>query len=120
MDSPLELTFHNMSSSESLEAMIRERVEKLDRRYGRLIGCRVSVEALHRQHQSGNIYECHIVMSVPGRDLAVSQGPHRAKQKYAHPDVRDLDPRGVRCRGAAVAGAQAANPHGYHAPADRR
>jgi cold shock CspA family protein len=88
MDRPLELTFHNMSSSESLEALIRERVEKLDRRHGRLIGCRVSVEALHQQHQSGNIYECHIIMSVPGRDLAVSREPHRAKQEYAHPDVR--------------------------------
>ncbi len=88
MDRPLELTFHNMGSSESLEALIRERVEKLDQRHDRLIGCRVSVEALHRQHQSGNLYECHVIMSVPGRDLAVSHEPHRAKQEYAHPDVR--------------------------------
>jgi cold shock CspA family protein/ribosome-associated translation inhibitor RaiA len=88
MDRPLEIAFHNMSSSESLEAMIREQVERLDRRHSHLIGCRVSVEALHRQHQTGNIYECHIVLSVPGRDIAVSRGPHHAKQHYANPDVR--------------------------------
>jgi cold shock CspA family protein/ribosome-associated translation inhibitor RaiA len=88
MDRPLEIAFHNMDSSESLERMIREHVERLDKRFGRLIGCRVSVEALHRQHQTGNIYECHIVLSIPGRDLAVSRGPHHAKQHYANPDVR--------------------------------
>jgi cold shock CspA family protein len=88
MDRPLEIAFHNMDSSESLEAMIRQYVERLDKRHGHLIGCRVSVEALHRQHQTGNVYECHIVLSVPGRDIAVSRGPHHAKQHYANPDVR--------------------------------
>jgi hypothetical protein len=28
---------------------------------------RVSIEALHNQHRTGNIHECHIVLSVPGR-----------------------------------------------------
>lgn len=88
MDRPLEIAFHNMSPSASLEAEIRERIEKLEKRYGRLIGCRVSVEALHRQHQKGNIYEVHITLSVPGQDLAVSREPHRPKERYAHPDVR--------------------------------
>jgi cold shock CspA family protein len=88
MDRPLEIAFHNMTPSTSLEALIRQRAKKLESRYGRLVGCRVSVEALHRQHRTGNVYECHIVLSVPGRDLAVSRGPHRAKQNYAHPDIR--------------------------------
>ncbi|MBV9777656.1 MAG: HPF/RaiA family ribosome-associated protein [Acetobacteraceae bacterium] len=88
MDRPLDIAFHNMDSSESLEAMIRAHVDRLDKRHGHLIGCRVSVEALHRQHQTGNVYECHITLSLRGRDLAVSRGPHRAKQHYANPDVR--------------------------------
>jgi cold shock CspA family protein/ribosome-associated translation inhibitor RaiA len=89
MDRPLEIAFHNMMPSSSLEALIRQRAEKLDARYERLVGCRVSVEALHRQHRTGNMYECHVVLSMPGRrDLAVSRSPRHAKQKYAHPDVR--------------------------------
>jgi cold shock CspA family protein/ribosome-associated translation inhibitor RaiA len=88
MERPLEIAFHNMSSSESLEALIREKAARLDERFPRLTGCRVSVEALHRQHRTGNVYECHIVLSMPGRDLAVSRGPHRAKENYAHPDIR--------------------------------
>lgn len=89
MDRPLEIAFHNMMPSVSLEALIRQRTEKLEKHYGRVIGCRVSVEALHRQHRTGNSHECHIVLSMPGRsDLAVSRSPRRARQNYAHPDIR--------------------------------
>ena len=66
MDRPLEIAFHNISSSESLEALIREKFARLEKRFPRLVGARVSVEALHRQHRTGNIYECHVVLSVPG------------------------------------------------------
>lgn len=88
MDRPLDIAFHNISSSESLEALIRGKFGRLEKRFPRLVGARVSVEALHRQHRTGNVYECHIVLSVPGRDLAVTREPHHAKQDYAHPDVR--------------------------------
>jgi len=88
MDRPLEIAFHNMPSSPAIEAEIREHVEKLEKRYTHLIGCRVSVEALHQQHQTGNVHEVHIVLSVPGRDLAVSREPQKAKERYANPGVR--------------------------------
>lgn len=87
MERPLEIAFHNLPASAPLEAEIRRRVAKLEKFYPRLIGCRVSVEALHNQHQTGNVYEVHVVLSVPGRDLAVSREPHKAKQRYANPDV---------------------------------
>jgi len=87
MDIPAEIAFHNMDSSPTLEAEIRERIEKLDRLYGHLIGCRVSVEHLHRRHQNGNVFEVHIDMRVPGDEIVVSREPHRARQKFADPDV---------------------------------
>lgn len=87
MQEPLEIAFHQIEPSEAMEALIRERVAKLDKLYDRLIACRVSVEALHRQHRTGNIYEVHVVMKVPGKDLVVSREPHHAKEKYASPDV---------------------------------
>ena len=88
MDRPLDISFHNLQSSPSLEAEIREHVEKLERRFTHLIGCRVTVEALHNQHRTGNLHEVHIVLSVPGRDLVVSQEPHHAREKFARPDIR--------------------------------
>ncbi len=87
METPLEIVFHNMPSSPEIEVEIREHVGKLERRFGRLTGCRVSVELLHRQHQTGNLYEVHITMRVPRGELVVSREPHRAKEKYADPDI---------------------------------
>ena len=87
METPLEIAFHNMPSSPEIEAEIREQVGRLERRFGRLVACRVSVELLHRQHQTGNVYDVHITMRVPKGELAVSREPHRAKEKYADPDI---------------------------------
>ncbi len=87
MERPLEIAFHSLPPSDALDAEIRKRVAKLEKFFPRLIGCRVSVEALHNQHQTGNLYEVHIVLSVPGRDIAVTREPHKAKQRYAHPDA---------------------------------
>jgi ribosome-associated translation inhibitor RaiA/cold shock CspA family protein len=89
METPLEISFHNLDSSPALEAEIRKRVAKLERIYDRLIGCRVSVEAPHKQHRTGNVYEVHIEMRVPkGPEIVVTREPHRAKERYANPDVR--------------------------------
>ena len=48
MDSPLEIAFHNLQPSPSVEAELRQHVDKLERRFGRLTGCRVSVEKLQQ------------------------------------------------------------------------
>lgn len=87
MDRPLEVAFHNLQPSSTIEAELRRHVEKLERRFDHLIGCRVSVEKLHNQHRTGNLFEIHIVLSVPGRDLAVSRQPHKAKERFANPDI---------------------------------
>lgn len=88
MERPLDIAFHNLQPSPSVEAMIRQHVDRLARRNHRLIGCRVSVEGLHRQHTTGNIAEVHITLSLPGQELAISREPHKAKQRYVKPSVR--------------------------------
>ena len=87
MEIPVEISFHNMPSSPSIEAEIHDRVAKLDKFYNHLIGCRVAVELLHRRHQTGNVYEVHIELRVPGEDVVVSREPHHARQRYSDPDV---------------------------------
>lgn len=87
MDDPIEIVFHNMPSSPTLEAEIRDRVAKLDRFYEHLIGCRVSIEHLHRRHQTGNLYEVHVDMRVPGDAIVVSSEPHRPRDRFLDPDV---------------------------------
>gem|GEM_PF-578887 len=86
MERPLEISFHNFPPSDLVEEEIRRYVEKLDR-HGVLIGCRISVEALHQQRKTGNVVEVHILMSVDGADIAVSQEPHHANKKFARTDI---------------------------------
>jgi ribosome-associated translation inhibitor RaiA len=53
MQLPLQITFHHMPKSEALEEVIRERAGKLAQVYDRMIGCRVVVDAPHRNQQKG-------------------------------------------------------------------
>src|SRR5260370_33921006 len=77
-----------MAPSQSLAADIRKRVDKLEKFYGRLISCRVSIQARGKQHRKGNVYEVHVEMHAPRGHLVVSREPHHVKERYARPDVR--------------------------------
>jgi hypothetical protein len=85
MDIPLEIAFHNMAPPPGIEAEIGEHVAKLERRYSHLIGCRVSVEALRKPQR---IYEVHIELRVPGREIVVSREPHHGTERHASPRLR--------------------------------
>jgi ribosome-associated translation inhibitor RaiA len=88
MQTPLEISFHNLPTSDWIEQSIREHVTKLEKIYPRLVGCRVAVEAVRKQHGTGNVYEVHVDLRVPGGELAISREPHHAKEKYTHPDLK--------------------------------
>ncbi len=88
MDTNLEIAFHNMDTQPELETYIRERAEKVEKLFDRLVGMRVAVEATHRQHKTGNVYDVHIELMVPGQDIVVSRKPNKAKERYANPDAR--------------------------------
>lgn len=48
MQSPLQVVFKGMESSDAIDARIRERAARLERFYRRLTSCRVVIEADHR------------------------------------------------------------------------
>lgn len=84
MDVPLELSFRNMDSSDAVAARVRQRVEKLERYFGRINSCRVVVEAPHRRRRKGKIYYVRIDIGVPGGNIVVDRHPD---QRQAHEDV---------------------------------
>lgn len=84
MQLPLHIAFRNMEPSDAVEAAIRERVERLDRFYPRIMGCRVVVQAPHRHHHKGKLYEIHVDLTVPGGEIAVT---HSGPKNHAHEDV---------------------------------
>jgi cold shock CspA family protein/ribosome-associated translation inhibitor RaiA len=84
MQTPLQISFRDMESSPEIEKRVREKAKKLERFHDRIVGCNVVVEAPHRHHRSGNLYNVRITLSVPGKDVHVG---HTGPQNHAHEDV---------------------------------
>lgn len=90
MKQPIQIVFRNVPQSDALEAKIREKAEKLDEFYSRIMSCRVIVEAPHGHHHQGNLYHIIIDLTVPDAEIVVNRSP---KEHHAHEDpyvaVRD-------------------------------
>ena len=71
LQTPLEITFRNLDHSDAVEAKVREKVEKLEQIFDRITSCRVRIEAINRQHTKGNLYQVHIEVGVPGKQVMV-------------------------------------------------
>lgn len=84
MQLPLQVTFRNMDRSDAVEAAVRERAEKLDEFFGRIMACRVTVEAPHRQHRKGKIFHVRVDLTVPGEEIVVRRDP---AEHGAHEDI---------------------------------
>lgn len=81
---PIKVTFRDIGQSDAIEARIRERAAKLEEFCDRIIGCRVVVEAPHRHHHKGKLYNVRIDLDLPGPPIAVTRG---AGLDHAHEDV---------------------------------
>jgi cold shock CspA family protein/ribosome-associated translation inhibitor RaiA len=84
MQIPLQISFKNMGPSTAVEAAIRERAERLDRFFPRIMGCRVVVEAPHKHQRHGKLYGIRIDVTVPGHEIAVT---HEGPKDQAHRDI---------------------------------
>jgi cold shock CspA family protein len=85
---PLEISFHNIESSEWAEREIKERVAELERLYGRLNSCRVRIDQRAKDLTGTIPPVVHIELGIPGRkELVVSHEPEHLLRKYQHPDL---------------------------------
>jgi ribosome-associated translation inhibitor RaiA len=75
----VEVTFRNIQTSEWLEQDIRHRAAKLESYCRDIVTCRVMVGKPHRHHESGNQFDVHIDIAVPGEEIAVSHSPNFRK-----------------------------------------
>lgn len=84
MQLPLEITFHNIDPSPSMEAEIRRRAERLERFAADIVSCRVTVEAPHKHHRHGRLFRVSVDVRLPGSEIVVNRGP---SEHHAHEDV---------------------------------
>lgn len=77
MQIPLEITFRNAERSDPVEAIVRERVDKLNRYFEHIIGCRVTLDVPNRTPSYDVLnHRVNIEISVPGEKLVVSRAPN--------------------------------------------
>ncbi len=84
MQTPVEITWHNMAPVRHVETRVKQRVARLEKFFGRITRCHVVVEAPHQRHRQGNRYEVRVEVTVPGGELSVNRGPG---DDEAHIDV---------------------------------
>jgi cold shock CspA family protein/ribosome-associated translation inhibitor RaiA len=86
MQKPLQVKWHHVRPSDVLAEEVRAEVGRLERLYGRITGCAVTLEAPSRHHrQSGSAYRVRIELSVPGGQLVVGRAPPRSR---THADLQ--------------------------------
>jgi cold shock CspA family protein len=72
---PLQITYRHMDPSPALDARIRQFASRLERFSPQVIHCRVTVEAPHRHHRHGNLFDVRIDLTVPGHEIVIQRGP---------------------------------------------
>jgi ribosomal subunit interface protein len=73
MQIPLQITIRGIEHSEALETHIRDKANKLDEFFDRIMSCRVVVEVPHKHHQQGKQFNVRLDIGVPGSEIAVNR-----------------------------------------------
>jgi ribosomal subunit interface protein len=73
MNARLTIKTRDLSLTEPIETLVRERAEKLERFYDRLHGCSVTLTGPGNRHKNGGPYSVQIDLVVPGSDVVVNR-----------------------------------------------
>lgn len=84
MQIPLQITFRHLEPSAAIENKIKAQVQKLEKHYDRITGCKVVVEAPHQHHHKGKLYRTEVDLTIPGEEIVANRNPHL---NHAHEDV---------------------------------
>ena len=72
MQIPLQISLHGIEHSDALYNAIREKAEKLEHYYDRVMSCRVVLELAGRHKQHGKQFTVRIDLKVPGGEIVVT------------------------------------------------
>jgi cold shock CspA family protein/ribosome-associated translation inhibitor RaiA len=90
MELPLQITFHHMKGSPEIEAIVREKAEKLDKYADHIMSCRVVIDTPHLHHKKGNQYQVRIDLKLAGNEIAINrEPPDHAKDEDIRVALRD-------------------------------
>lgn len=84
MKIPLQVRFHNLEPSLSIETAVRKHAEKLELFRDDIVSCRVTIESPHKHKHKGRLYHIVIDVRTEGDEIAVSRMPD---DEQAHEDI---------------------------------
>jgi ribosome-associated translation inhibitor RaiA len=75
----VQVTFHGVPHSESLEQYVRTRADKLETLAARMTGCDVALEMPHRHARHGEHYRVRVNVTLPRGQVVVARSPDEAR-----------------------------------------
>lgn len=75
MNTPLQVSFHSLPHSLTVESAVRDAVERLEGVFDRIVSCCVIIDQPHRHHKQGNHLQVKVDLKVPGGELVVKREP---------------------------------------------
>jgi hypothetical protein len=81
------ISFQDMAASEALrktvEDRVADRIDDLERKFGRIVSCRVAIRGPGDHHRQGGPFSVKLHLSLPGgRDVHVDRTPN-ADERHA-------------------------------------
>jgi ribosomal subunit interface protein len=70
MQVPVQITFRGLPHSDAVKEHIEEKIAKLQHYCKNIISCHVVTEFENKNQRRGNLYNTHIIITVPGKELA--------------------------------------------------
>jgi hypothetical protein len=110
MQTPLKLQIRGVRPSVRLREIVEAGVEKLERRFGRITVCQMSIRAPDRHHRMGEPYAVTIRLALPHRrdvNVGLPQRTHDRRQAdlaFAVNDALRRADRQLRDRTAQMKG----------------
>lgn len=75
MQSPVQIQFINMDSSEAVEQAVEKFATKLEQNYPDILSCKVRIEAPSKKKTKGGLFHTRIEIKLPGKEIAVNRNP---------------------------------------------
>lgn len=90
METPLQIVYDDVESTPAIEARVRDKAARLERRFDRIISCRVTIGQPHRARQTNQLFQVSIEMEVPQGLIAVNRAkPHAEEHADLWTAIRD-------------------------------
>lgn len=91
MQVALETTYRGLEKSDAIEALIQEKVDKLERLCNYMNRCEVVIEKVHDRPKSGSPYRVRIDITLPPNHELVADSNPDSQQQYVELDtvIRD-------------------------------